>query len=190
MYVKGETSKLHDSHPEHDILGVCIVKYTQSKKKHLLPPDVVLPVVHRHEPPARVKVKEHFFEIRVVLRTDIDAPRLTMRWDRYPHHQRLVQLHVLGPLAISQPKVGETADERVHRRVHALSVFLSLLESTEIALQQQARRGVLLFCINAKQRAREGRTIVSFSLIFMPSCYCCKYQYVYFQASVVFVVGI
>lgn len=64
----------------------------ESNRSHLLAPYVALAIVHRHKPPARVEVEHDLLELLVVLRADIDAPRLAVRRHRHAHDERLKEL--------------------------------------------------------------------------------------------------
>lgn len=115
--------------------------YIAQHTTHLLSPDIVLPVVHRHKSPAGVKVEQDLGKVGVLLGTNVDAPRLAVRRNCHAHDERLVVF--LTTLAVGQPEVGKVPYKRLHGRVGPLPVFLPFLESAELLLQQQARGWVL-----------------------------------------------
>lgn len=108
---------------------------------HLLSPDIILPVVHCHKPPAGVKVEQDLGKVGVLLGTNVDAPRLAVRRNCHAHDECFVVF--LAPLTVGQPEVSKVPHERLHRGVGPLPVFLPFLESAELLLQQQARGRVL-----------------------------------------------
>jgi len=81
-------------------------RHSKGHQKYLLSPDVVLPVVHRHESPARVEVEHDLLEVLVVLGAYVDAPRPAVRRDRHAHHQGLVLLLLRD--AIGGSAVGDS----------------------------------------------------------------------------------
>lgn len=106
---------------------------------HLLPPDIVIPMVHRHKPPARVEVKHDLFKLLVVLGADVQAPRPAVWRDCHAHDQRLEVLLLYdagAATAVGDPNVSEQPDERFDRFVDALPVVFDFHESAELVPQQ------------------------------------------------------